>query len=873
VTALRDRPTSQAAEVQANESVVDALAAIVAANRNRAALRSQGREITYSEFWERTGAIAALLSPFRMAQPLHVALLLEQGIDAVCAKLGAVRAGMAYVAMDPMEPAERLRFILEDSSSKVVITSAALVSLAREICADDVPVLDVADAAAAPVAVEVPDIDGHDPAILVYTSGSTGQPKAVIQNHRNEVRYSATFGEQLDIRPGTRLSMLFSLSFGAANTDIYGGLLNAATLCLYDTRRLGVDGLPAWIDQERIEIFHTVPTVFRYVAEHAPPGGFQTVRNIELAGEPVFRSDVRKANVAFPRAQVANRYAATEITFVAQHVAGPGDAAGDGTLPAGTSPDFVDVFVRDEDGSPMPVGEVGEVVVRSGYLSPGYWRRPDLTARAFRDDPERPGMRRYHTGDAGRLDAQGVLTVVGRIDSRVKINGQSIEPAEVEGALRGLPGVSEAIIDVERGGEGNAEARLVGYVVLAESAGDLRVGDLRVALADRLPAHMLPSRLRIVAAFPQTRTGKVDRMALRELQDEPVPTEPLETETEERVAAIFAAILGVSIRSRRDDFFALGGSSLTLAQLRSQIRQQLGAELDLAKLLRSAAVADVAASLAEAADANGPAAGSELLVPLRTEGDKAPLFLIHGWHGQAFVTPGFIDAVPAAHPVYSFRARGIADGSTPLRSVTAMATEYLGAVESVGHARSPILVGICAGGVIGAEMARQRLAQGGDQLTIVMLNPPYPPQARPLRDRIRMAAFDAASSRLRWGPFRLARKYVTRRLRQRAVRLANQDIDAATLENDAAIEVALAVGTALRRHKPQRYDGPIHVIGTEQRLKRWAGEPWRDILTGDIQMIAVGEVHMDVINPENVAFRDALRQAIGAAEHRMEASA
>ena len=846
------------------ESVVDALGQVVASNRSRAALVGEDREVTYGQLWDGAAQVAALLAGRTRTDTPHVAVLMEQGVDAIVALLGVARAGLAYVALDPMEPPERLRFICEDAQATILLTNARNLTLANEIGAE-LEIVDTASASSAMAAPTHAQIDGHDPILVVYTSGSTGQPKGVIQTHRNEVRYAASFAEKLGIGPGTRLSMLFSLSFGASNTDIYGGLLSGATLCLYDTRRLGVVGLPEWIAARQIEVLHAVPTVFRYLTEHAPDGGYPTVRAIELAGEPVFRSDVRRAREAFDRkALVVNRYAATEVTILAQYVATPMDEVGDGSLPAGVPPDWVDVLILDEDGRELPPDSVGQLVIRSSYLSPGYWRRDELTERAFVDDPEMPGMRRYLSGDAGRRDADGVLTVLGRLDSRVKIRGQSIEPAEVEGALRALPGVREAIIDVESDGEGaGTELRLVAYVVAAGRGASVEglavdAHSLRAALADRLPPHMLPSRIRVVDSFPMLRSGKVDRMALRALPDDETAGEAPQTDLEKKVAQIYSQILGVPVTGRDDDFFALGGTSMTLAQLQSAVRKELGEELDPAQVVRSATVADVAKSIGR----DEQAVGSKLVITLRGQGSQAPLFLIHGRHGQALVTPSFLKAVPTDHPTYSIQARGLVDGKRPHRSVPGMAGEYLDAIAAVGNPSRPILVGVCAGGVIAVEMARQARTRGLGTLPVIMLDPPYPPYRKGVVLRMQtVVAYYVALAMPLLGISRAIAWKVARSVRDRAAKNATLD-DAAPIETDAAMRVALSVAIALRTHRPQPYDGPIQIIASEVRMGRGISDAWRRELTGTMEVRDAGQGHTDALNPSNPRFVAAMAAAI-----------
>jgi amino acid adenylation domain-containing protein len=853
------------------ESVVDALSQVVAANRARVALVGEDAELTYGDLWQRSGAVARLLDGRTRESTPHVAIFMEQGIDAIVALIGVVRAGLAYVALEPTEPLGRLRFICEDAQATVLLTNVRNAETAAGI-SPDLTIIDVADATAEAVTVPNVVIDGHEELFVVYTSGSTGQPKGVIRNHRNEIRYGASFGDRLGIRPGSRLSMLFSLSFGASDTDIYGGLLAGATLCLYDTRRLGVVGLPEWIARQEISVLHAVPTVFRFLTDHAPEGGYPSVQAIDLAGEPVFRSDVRRARESFGKnTLLVNRYAATEITVLGQYVATAADEIGDGSLPAGRSPDWVDVLIVDEDGAELPPDSVGHVVVRSSYLSPGYWRRPEMTARTFVDDPSEPRMRRYLSGDAGRRDANGVLTVLGRLDSRVKIRGQSIEPAEVEAALSNLPGVREAIIDVESIGAGaDTELRLVGYVVRsAVGDGEMSVDgrSLRSALADRLPPHMLPARIRVVDSFPMLRSGKIDRLALRQLPADEPAAEPPQTDVEKTVAQIYSRILGVAVTSRTDDFFALGGTSLTLAQLQSAVRKELGRELDPAQVVRSATVADVAGSIGRAR----PAVASPLIVTLREEGTLPPLFLIHGRLGQALVSPSFIKAVPQGHPTYSVQARGLIEGGKPSRSVPHMAGDYLDAISAVANPKRPVLIGVCAGGVIAIEMARQARERGLGTLPIIMLDPPYPPYRRPLTLRIRnVAAYYLALGMPLLGVSRVIAWRVARSLKNRAENTAAID-EVAELDTDAAMRVALSTAIALRRHHPRQFSGSVQVIASEVRMSRGISDAWRSEMTGAVDVIDAGEGHTEALNPSNPRFRAALASALDAAARTIAA--
>jgi amino acid adenylation domain-containing protein len=857
------------------DTVAAAFHAVVAAFGHATAIRGHGEQITYAALGRLVLDLARIVNRAAPADGTHVALLLDRSILAVAVLLGAVRAGQPFVTLDTADAEERLASIVDDAQIALILTDKRHLPLAERISGTDTKVLDV------PAALieghtedlELPFPKPDDPISLVYTSGSTGRPKGVIQTQRNYAWYAKVYGEQVALCPGDRMTMLANLSSGAANNQLLGGLLNGATVCLYDVRRRGPNGLPAWIESEKIDVLHVVPSLFRFIADNAPADGYQGVRSIELGGEPVYGTDVRRGRAAFGEGTtIVNRYSATECVGVARHVGDEADAATDEVLPAGRAPDGIEVLIVDDDGLPVPAGETGQIVLRSPYLSPGYWRRPDLTEAAFSDDPARPGWRVYRSGDKGRVDAAGELTVRGRTDDRVKVRGYTIEPAEIETALRALPDILDAVVSVDTehvadSGTDRTEVRLVAYVVTNRGSA-FDPAATRRALSDKVPLHMLPAEFRVLSELPRSSNGKVDRRALATQPVLPIehaavekasPHGPVD-ETEMRIASLFAHILDVPISSRDDDFFALGGTSMKLAQLHTEVRRQLGAELDLAHLVRCASVADVAALVKESRESR------QLIVPLRDHGSGAPLFLVHGWHGQAHVTPGFIDAVPASHPVLSIQARGLVDGRAPHRSVPAMAAEYLNAVRALTpDDQLPILVGICAGGIIALEMAHQARTALGVHVPVVMLDPPAPPHTRPVVERAReLTAFYVGLLAPRIGPARYVSNRIARRLRIRAERVSAADSALTTVESEAAIRVALSIGVALRRHKPAVYDGPVQVIASSGRIdgRMWRHGGWPTVLTGPLSLVGVADEHMDSLSPANPKFRTALRSSI-----------
>ncbi|HEX5866015.1 MAG TPA: AMP-binding protein, partial [Casimicrobiaceae bacterium] len=403
-------------------------------------------------------------------RPGFVCLLFQSKTAAIKAILGVSRCGRAYVSLDAGDPDERLRFILQDSAPIAVLTERALLERARVLGPAGCEVIDIGSLQPLDGARSLPAVSPDAPAYLVYTSGSTGAPKGVCQTQRNLLFFADAYAEALGITEADRLSLVFSLSFGASNMNIFAGLLNGGTLCAYDMRRDGIPLLADWLDRERISVLHTVPTVFRELMNNlSPERKLAHLRAIDLAGESLFDSDVD----LFQRhteesCSLINQLGATEASVIAQHRVERCAAPVSGRLlPVGRSPAGLRVQIRREDGSEADRNEVGEIVVESPHVSPGYWRRPELNASTFSTDPVAPGWRRYFTRDLGRVDDAGNLHFLGRKGSRVKIRGHSVDLTEVEAALSACPGVTKAAaLAVGEGPQKEAD-RLVAYLAVA----------------------------------------------------------------------------------------------------------------------------------------------------------------------------------------------------------------------------------------------------------------------------------------------------------------------------------------------------------------------------------------------------------------------
>lgn len=822
------------------------LAAVARRLPDKTAITEQEARVS---FWEldvaATGVAERIVAAAEDRQG-PVFLLFASKIAAIEAIFGASRSGRAYVPLDAGDPDERLRFIVQDSKPIALLTEGRLLDRAHELVRFGCTIINVERLEHLREARPLPEVAPDSLANLFYTSGSTGEPKGVGQTHRNFLFFATAYAQVLRILEADRVSLLYTLSFSASSLDIFAALLNGATLCAYNMRRDGIPPLADWLDRERITVLHAVPTVFReLMGSLAPERKLGHLRAIDLGGEAVFDSDVELfRRHTLEHCILVNHLAATEANVIAQHVVGHrGEHASGGILPVGRSPERLRVLIRRDDGSEAATDEVGEIVVSSPHVSPGYWRRPELDAAAFSADPAIAGWRRYVTSDLGRIDGEGNLHFVGRRGSRVKIRGQSVDLNEVEAVLCACPGVTKAAVLASCGRAQAEPDRLVAYLAVgSEAERDPLL--LRRRLARRLPSYMLPSEFLIMDALPLTSSGKIDRKALAAMKpspERPQQVAPPRDDLERMVAGIFQDLLKQTRIGRGDDFFLLGGDSLSVVELQTRLRDACG--LDLPNYYDDATVAGIALAIrANRASASSTTRSLPVLFPLRETGGKPPLFLIHGRLGQASVSPDFLHLLGDDQPVWAFQARGLDGLQQPHTTIEAMAADYAAEMRQLRPVGPYFIGALCVSAFVATLIARSLREAGESVLPLLLFDPPDRP-------------FEMAGARVtELGLLdRLRSKQALGRI---APRLDDQ------VYANAAVRAALAYEHAIRNHQPQPYDGPVFMFCSRQRTSSTDPMAFKRIFTGRGERFEVATTHSQVLDARDPVFVRALQHCL-----------
>ncbi|MDI5967960.1 amino acid adenylation domain-containing protein [Streptomyces sp. SL13] len=685
--------------------------------------------VSYAELNGRANRLARYLIARGVGPERTVALALPRSVDLVTALLAVLKAGAAFLPVAPDHPAERIAFVLQQARPALLITTAGFrpdlpagVEPERLVL-DDARFAalaghDVTDAErTAPLAVD-------HPAYVIHTSGSTGTPKGVVVTHRGLAGFVVTHVERMGIDEASRVMQWVSVHFDPSVGDVAMTLSAGACLVLSaGPRQLVGEELAAVIAEAGCTHLSLSTTVLATLPDPDTSG----LRTVVVGGEALPADLVARWA---PGRRMINAYGPTEATVAA--------TTSDPLVPAPTAPPIgrpvsnTQVYVLDEALGPVPPRVPGELYIAGDGLARGYLDRPGPTAERFVANPFGPaGSRLYRTGDLVAWRADGTLEFLTRTDDQVKIRGFRVEPGEIEAVLAAHPAVGRVAVVARDDPHGHR--RLVAYVVAADGAGEAAApAALRGYAAETLPRHMVPAAVVLLDAMPLTSNGKLDRKALPEpdLTASPVRRAPRDGR-EEVLCGLFAEVLGLPEVGIDDNFFDIGGHSLLVVDLAARVRAATGAAVTIRTLFDAPTVAGLAARLERGGD---DGESLDVLLPIRSAGERPPLFCVHPGMGIGWPFSGLLRAVEADRPLYAVQARGLLDTDDLPGTAEELVDDYVDRIRSVQPQGPYHLLGWSFGGAVAQAMAARLQAQG-DQVALLCLLDSYPLDVNPAAEK------------------------------------------------------------------------------------------------------------------------------------------
>lgn len=551
---------------------------------NKAAVRTLTEEYTYQELNERANAVAEFILSQEKTDA-KVGLVFKHGAKMIAALLGALKAGAIFIPLDPTYPEERLSYMLKDSETDILIADQENYMLAEKLAAGIEKNLSVCCMGEGRKQENpVVSYNKEQIAYIMYTSGSTGQPKGVIQTHENILAFMKGYCKDYGITSSDRVSLLASYSHATGMIDIFAALLSGATICPYDIKNEGsMEHLLSWLEQEEITVYHSVPSVYRYLLRSKEVENKTSIRLIVLGGESITAGDVKLYKEHFSKDCVfVNLFGSSEVLVAAGFkIAFDTELSGQ-TVPIGYLVDEADCYILDEQGKEQGVYGIGEMVYASPYLAKGYWKLEDKTKQVFTKNPVTGEGMVYRSGDLGRLLPDGHFEYLGRKDFQVKIRGYRIEVDEIEGILDEIEGIEKSVVLAKQNDQGEYYLAAF-YKAVSE---DISEEMLKTSLKKTVPGYMVPSYFMPLKEIPFTPNGKIDRQAVKEMPVYKVFSEGAKprNELDEKLMGIWQEILEVPVNGIEDNFFELGGHSLNVTLLAGRIQKEWNAQVSIKEI-------------------------------------------------------------------------------------------------------------------------------------------------------------------------------------------------------------------------------------------------------------------------------------------------
>ncbi|MDF3308306.1 amino acid adenylation domain-containing protein [Rhodococcus sp. T2V] len=814
------------------ETLVDLFERHVATSPDAEAVVAGDRVLTYGALDRQINRLARHLIDARVGPESLVGLAIRRSADLLVAMYAVAKAGAAYVPIDPDQPAQRNAQIIRASDARVVLTTER----------DRFDLADVLPADTRLVVVDRVDLSGVDPspisdrdrtaplraqnpAYVIHTSGSTGTPKGVVVTHAAVVSFLTWRQDTDPLGAGDTVMLKLQYTFDASVREFWWPLIAGARLVIArpdghrDPRHLA-----ELIGRHRVTAGYFLPLMLAEILA-IPDANLTSLRQVSCGGEVLPPDTAHSVHARCPGTVLYNEYGPTETAVAVTRTV---VESIDTTVPIGVPQNGVGALVLDSRLHPVPAGVPGELYLSGAQLARGYLGQPGTTASRFPANPwGPPGQRMYRTGDVVRRRRDGTIHYLGRRDLQVKIRGQRVELEEIETALRRNTAVAQSAAAVyESPATGS---RLVGYVVPRPGA-DVDTRAVSAELAQRLPRYMVPNQIVVLEALPSTPHGKLDRRAL---PDPGVPRahrfRPPTTRTEKLVTAVFADVLGTGLVGLDDNFFELGGNSLSATRAASRLHTSTHVEVRLDWFFTDATAESIAARISSSfAAASDVSAALEVLLPLRADGEREPLFCIHPAVGLAWCYSGLTAHLRPDRAVWGVQSPAVTEGGDRFTTITDRAARYVQEIRRV-QPRGPYhLLGYSVGGVIAHAMAVELRSCGEDVGVLAMIDS-YASAERdtPVPTLPELLAEFGGGASEQLGPEQLARLY-------------EDYVDVI----DAAADFV-----------PGHFDGSLLFFGAAGDGSRptAAFATWRPWIGGDVIAHTVDRPHAQMTGPEALA--------------------
>jgi len=711
-------------------------------------------QLTYRELIYRVNQLALHLQKLGVQPNGLVGICVERSIDMVVGILGILKSGGAYVPLDPAYPQERLTFIQSDSNMQIVVTQPKLLEMfsgkvQHTLCVGDV--LAAATTQQQPEANLKRQVSERDLAYVIYTSGSTGKPKGVMITHENLCHFVRIACEALDVTAGDIYLQTASISYALSVRQLMIPLAYGAALVIADSEQIR-DPLMlfALIKQEQISLMDMVPSFWRTCTQRLLLLSKDErrdlldnrLRRIVSIGEALLSDIPRDWKFKLGHdARLVNIFGQTETTgVVAAYPIPIVDGNEIETVPIGWSVPDTALYILDADLQPVADGEIGELCISNPCIASGYLNRPELTEKKFILNPfdATGGSRLYRTGDIARHRADGVIEFMGRSDFQIKIRGQRLELGEVEAVLSECSFVQACVVVAQ--GEHPDDKHLAAYIIPVHGQ-QPAVADIRQYMKQRIPDYMVPSVFIFLDVFPLTPNGKLDRLILADpdfarlnyrkaegiLPDEAGPGDDLTaggSPLEGTLADMWKQVLKIEQVGVHDNFFDLGGHSLSAANLLAMIETTLGARLPVSIFFKGPTIAELVRAISGSDKADTVPKGSESLIPIHV-GDRSrpPFFWLHG-SDFAYIKP-YLDP---SQPFYCIMPSGLNDGEDVLEDEGEIAEHHLRAILAQQPTGPYLLGGYCNGGKNAIAVALRLIERGHDVRLLALVDVPVPDQ-------------------------------------------------------------------------------------------------------------------------------------------------